>query len=166
MKERRRSRRERTSEAKDGRGIIDRRKSSANERTETIVVVGCISVPPSREGERKEEAEERYLMVNDRVRRVSSFSAKIPRAAGRRVPRQPRSRAFHSIFITTHAPGRRELGGHPVREDRGECKCGLEANALCRARARVRASELHLGDLRGPGKMDADRYVLCRSATN
>lgn len=58
-------------------------------------------------------------------RRVPLFPTKIRH----RACQDSRARAFHSIFITAHAPSKRELGGHPVRKARGECKCGLGANA-------------------------------------
>lgn len=81
-------------------------------------------------------------------RNVSSFSTKI-RDRG-----SAKAAAFHSISITAHAPSKRELGGHPVRKDRGECKCGPGANApRCTWE----------GFKRSGRKTDADRYALCRA---
>lgn len=56
-------------------------------------------------------------------------------------PCQGSLRAFHSIFITAHAPSKRELGGHPVSQrSRG---MQMRAGSQC--------APLHLVDLRGLG---------------
>lgn len=72
-----------------------------------------------------------YLEIRDKTHNDHRFPH-FPRKYRHQACAKTAARLSLDIHHDPRVHGRRELGGHPARKDRGECKCGLEANALRR----------------------------------
>lgn len=94
-----------------------------------------------------------YPKIGEQNAETSIMYPRFPRKSGTGRAKTVSRAPFTRYSSRPTRPSKRELGEHPVRKDRGECKCGLGANA----------SPVALGGFKRSGrKTDADRYALCR----